>query len=424
MTATVDILEPDYPFPPRFGRTKRIVLISILVACAYVGVMWWLRSQARSRLEAHIQAIHARGEPVLPEDFQTPYVSDDSNAAYSLGSAFKSRKLSQAQSDFLDSFDLDEPLDDKGRQLLGQIAQSSAQARQLARRARFQDSVDWNVRYRPPVISVLLPHLSPQRQLARTLTRIAEHEHLAGNDAEAIEIARDIVRQANLLHRDNPAFVTHLVAMGNAAEACNLVRVLSYDLQVFPDAQATTQPTGPASRKQVQALIKELLDDTDQSRGYVTSLQVERMMEYDLAKNPMSIGVWGPEMRPILEALYRPIFDLDAIRIMENTTKVAKAGQADHWRAAQAAIPNGDKLLTRQTTATGATRLLSLVIMPSFNRAVLNQYRNRALRRVAALRLAIRLYQIDHDGQFPQTLEQLVPAYIAAVPLDPFCPSG
>jgi hypothetical protein len=212
--------------------------------------------------------------------------------------------------------------------------------------------------------------------------------------------------------------------LGNASEACNLVRVLSYDLEVIPEALATTQPTGPASRRQVQALIQELLDDTDQSRGYVTSLQVERMMEYDLAKNPMSIGVWGPEMRPILEAFYRPVFDLDAIRIMENTTKTSNAGLADSWRAAQAALPNVDKLFTGQTTATGSTRLLSVVIMPAFHRAVLNQYRNRTLRRVAALRLAIRLYQSDHDGQFPRTLEQLVPTYIAAVPRDPFSPGG
>jgi hypothetical protein len=45
-------------------------------------------------------------------------------------------------------------------------------------------------------------------------------------------------------------------------------------------------------------------------------------------------------------------------------------------------------------------------------------------RRAAALALAIRLYQLDRRGERPTSLAELVPAYLAAVPADPFAAGG
>jgi len=40
-------------------------------------------------------------------------------------------------------------------------------------------------------------------------------------------------------------------------------------------------------------------------------------------------------------------------------------------------------------------------------------------RRLAATALAIRLFVIDHIGAFPRSLNELVPSYLPAVPMDP-----
>jgi hypothetical protein len=48
----------------------------------------------------------------------------------------------------------------------------------------------------------------------------------------------------------------------------------------------------------------------------------------------------------------------------------------------------------------------------------------RADRRLSAAALAIRLYQADHAGRFPPSLEALVPAYLPFLPVDPFDPNG
>ncbi|MBI1826771.1 MAG: hypothetical protein HYR83_10360 [Planctomycetes bacterium] len=47
-------------------------------------------------------------------------------------------------------------------------------------------------------------------------------------------------------------------------------------------------------------------------------------------------------------------------------------------------------------------------------------FRIRATRHMAATALAIRLYQLDHDGQRPRGLVELVPDYLPSMPIDPF----
>jgi type II secretory pathway pseudopilin PulG len=67
--------------------------------------------------------------------------------------------------------------------------------------------------------------------------------------------------------------------------------------------------------------------------------------------------------------------------------------------------------------------IYTLFIMPSVNRAVLTNYRDLTDRRAAAMLLAIRLYEADH-GAAPANLYLLVPAYLPAVPVDPFSKDG
>jgi hypothetical protein len=47
-----------------------------------------------------------------------------------------------------------------------------------------------------------------------------------------------------------------------------------------------------------------------------------------------------------------------------------------------------------------------------------------ANRRLAATALAVMLYRADHGGAFPQTLDDLVPQYLPAVPVDPLAVRG
>jgi hypothetical protein len=59
-------------------------------------------------------------------------------------------------------------------------------------------------------------------------------------------------------------------------------------------------------------------------------------------------------------------------------------------------------------------------MLPSFDRAIQVNFRNTVERRMTAVSLATRLYAIDHGGKLPSKLDELVPKYLPALPLDPF----
>jgi hypothetical protein len=62
---------------------------------------------------------------------------------------------------------------------------------------------------------------------------------------------------------------------------------------------------------------------------------------------------------------------------------------------------------------------LSNMRASSYGGTIRQSFHGSARRRMAAVALAIRLYELDH-GSLPEQLEQLVPGYLAAIPRDPF----
>ena len=77
----------------------------------------------------------------------------------------------------------------------------------------------------------------------------------------------------------------------------------------------------------------------------------------------------------------------------------------------------------RNVLASGVVPQISAILGPSHKRSAQLHLRSLAVRRMAAIALAIRLYQLEH-GRRPKTLDELVPAYLDAVPLDPFAPDN
>jgi len=62
-----------------------------------------------------------------------------------------------------------------------------------------------------------------------------------------------------------------------------------------------------------------------------------------------------------------------------------------------------------------------LTVVPELGRDwILGYFHALARGRMAATMLAIRLYAVDHQGALPESLSELVPQYLRAVPSDPF----
>src|SRR5205807_2643017 len=60
------------------------------------------------------------------------------------------------------------------------------------------------------------------------------------------------------------------------------------------------------------------------------------------------------------------------------------------------------------------------LIWAGFDRAIERHFRCLGDRRATVISLAAQLYRADHDGRWPARLDELVPAYLPAVPIDPF----
>jgi hypothetical protein len=391
---TVDS-EPTIPFPPRFWWLKRIVVIAVLFVLGMIALLKWWAWKAEQRMTAEVARLRASGERVPIEDFQHPAVADADNAAMSLKTAAALTKQNA-------------------------VAGKSVPSRAPARLARFQSKADWGVTIQSPVSTVLLPGLSSQRQLTNELAINVAYEHAVQHDAEAIEILRDMLSQANRLHQDSPFLVSDLVGIGITRKTCETIRAIAHDLEVLKDEKATTQPTGLASRQQVRMLIDDLLDDRAYRAGFQRAMQGERLFQYDTAMNASGFPAMGlPNVGP-----WRPMYVLDAIRGMRHITQVQAAGAVADFQTSKARMPSQFKFMPGQSAASFITHFFSSLTTPALDRVVQLQFTGLAERRVAALRLAIRLYQIDHDNQYPSRLEELVPRYIASLPADPFRAGG
>ena len=81
---------------------------------------------------------------------------------------------------------------------------------------------------------------------------------------------------------------------------------------------------------------------------------------------------------------------------------------------------SGLRSLARAAQRAASVRyVFARMLVPALSRAVLSHYRGIGDRRLAATALAVRHYQVDHGGQFPPKLADLVPVYLPKVPIDP-----
>ena len=144
----------------------------------------------------------------------------------------------------------------------GHIVSVNQKSLQLCRGARLLSGVDWNIPLTRPVFMVLLTHLNSQRELARLERVAAFHDHAIGNDAEAIERVRDVLRQASAIDRRPACAVTHLVRIGIEELAIDAVEQITPELHISETKKPVAEKKS-ATPEQISELIGELLDESE-----------------------------------------------------------------------------------------------------------------------------------------------------------------
>ncbi len=411
----------------RGSSWRRTLKITFCVVCAFIlcamlfRVIWGVRTT--SRLNDAVSELERAGEPIRLEDLNPDPVPDADNAA---------RLLIQAA----ETIDIDADDDIWGQPyIIATIDQRAAveavvephrPALALVRQARSLSGIDWGVEFTSPAVEVLLPQIGPQRQLSRVMGRAAALDVYTGAHGAALETVRDILFAARALD-EMPILISHLVASAEAGMACRVIEDVAHLL----DLEAAG-----ATRQQIEVLIEELLDDAQYRAGMRRGLMGERACLLDSTllmcrgQFPLSqtSGGWFVASTPTALTRARalvltPLLKADGVRCLEIMGQMIEAAAADDYPTAAARLPNTGQIQGRASILERVAGVPSLVLLPALDRAILLQFTHLANRRMAATALAMRLFEIDH-GARPQALDELVPTYLTALPLDPFTDDG
>ena len=383
----------------RFWWLKRITLgLGVfLLLMAITWVMWdqYSRALLRQRIAAYRQA----GEPTTPEDLQPPAVADERNAAlvYNRAIAAMAPNVDCPTSSAVD-FDNELPYHPDWFTMERRAAKANAKTFELARQASKLEEADWGLKMRSPLIAQLLPHLATQRTLANHLGDHALLEHFEGNDAQALEDIRVMLHHGNAVGQ-TPFVVSSLLQIGIKAVAMDRLATIAADLQVGPPE------TQRATQEQVHALIRELLADNSAASGMAKAMLTERISTAESTPAEASMAL-------------KPSFRLDACRAMDAVTAASKALRLpDLPSARKEFLPVSKGVWNYESNP--AWMLRNTLTPLITDRAVTKAYQVICEERMAAIRLAFRLYVID-AGHYPATLDALESKYLPALPHDPF----
>ena len=398
--ARTTIAKPKFR-PWRVGRVVVVLLGLPLLAHAAWG---WHADRALTR---RVEALRARGERILPDDFKSrqtvnlyenaardlraaaAIVDDDSEAAASANWSSTTR-----------------PVDPRAWPYLERAHAWFEPALRRVERAQTKPVCDWEHRIPARAMDLLLPELNGLQAIQNVLYTSALVEHRDGRDDLVVRRVGQLLYLADTCAR-TPASAALSVAHDANDRAAVTLEQAVHQLRIGTAA-------GHAPPADVRKLIASLLDETTIDSGFDTAMQAERMVQLDAVTQRGG----HPELGAPSNYAVRPWLDGAGLANLERNTRVIEAvrGAAD-WPTARQRLNTLPAMPRREFFA--SFDLHNLV-----RRAAQNHFLTLSDRRLAATALAIRLYEVDHGGARPRQLDELVPAYLPRVPLDAMAAGG
>jgi hypothetical protein len=419
----------DAPYPPRFRWMKRISILFFAFAIVLLAARWYLGRIVHRQFQQLLDKAAAAGEVTKIEQLSSN-IPDEQNAAviWNLAMAAVNRNVNTPRQSNL-TYHSYPPWSDEWHQTLEQGVSGNTKAIALARQARAKTLVDWKLPIASPLSAVMLPNLNNARNLANVLADGSLHAHIHGDDFEAIEHLRDLHRLGQDIGK--PFFISHLVGIGIKAMMASQLMSSAPDLVIENSRIPPHLPSAkPATRQQLATFIHELIADDENVKPFQQALDVERLVA--LNSSTLTAGQ---------SYLLAPIFEKDAIGRSEELSRVIHTVDNPVWPfplrmstfsyslllAAPSLSPAWVKPfggpLSPGQTAPRFSRILFANFYLSNYRVLETTRRVREEIRFATISIATQMYRADH-GDWPATLDALVPQYLSKVPIDPYSPSG
>ena len=395
----------------RKGRRLKVshVLIILLLIC--VGAFAYYRLSLKSKLQARIDAIRAAGYPVTCAELDEWYTIPENveNAAYTIMDAFsyykewdkaKSKSLPVVGQAKLPA--RTEPLDEETKVLIAQYIADHNEALELLHAAAAIEN------YRYPIDfsagnETLIPDL---RNLKRGVELLSIEAISHGENKNPGLSAHSLISSFNISRClvKEPMLVSHL-----ARTACQALTVTILERIVnrtdFRDEQLV----------ELSRAIVDAQDRLNMSNALVGN----RCMMLSVFKDPVSVNpdIFGVKLpsAPVLE-LYKAlgIADMDAIICLDILNDFMETTRLPLHRRQEAA-----DAIDARLKSVSKIHILLPAVMPPLSRITTIDLRAIAGLRSAQVALAVQRYRLA-VGRLPDTLADLVPTYLEAVPQDPF----
>ena len=404
--------EPTIPWPPRFWWLKRIALgwLFVIALLLIVRLIWgW---QIDRRMENQLAAWRALGQPTRPEDFAEPEVPDAENAALVLMGLRVSNPIPWEWED-----ELKLPLPPGMVKGIQRRVKLNAKVLDAVRRARGMPKVRWGYAISAGADGQWhSPRIGVDSEVADLIHAAALEAHQQGDDARAMEYVLDLLSIAKA-DRVQPS-IMHAVGLADRTAQWVIA-------EIAPDFNVGAIKASPETSREA---LTALLDEDGRTNAIIRGLMVERCRMPGIYRHRGDFVANGPVPgRPwhiVMAWLLQPATDKLAFCEMRMVTLAAEQIAAGRPASARSTANTDD--CKPDDHPLGSSQRLCNVSRSNYGwLPFMNTLPNRCLMRQAdvratALSLAIRLYQLDHNGRYPATLDELAPKYLPAVPDDPF----
>lgn len=295
---------------------------------------------------------------------------------------------------------MDEPIPPEVWERARTLVEVDAEALRLVREANAMVAEGGAVRFPrdwSQHMGMLLPELGQLRRLVNNLENEAELAANREDAAAAVEAAEQIVVASRALEHD-PNVISHLVRLLILAGATATMEDIIAQVQLTDD--------------QLTAL-ERCLDTAEESRSLRRALAGER-----------ALFVGAFELIDTLANSKGGVFSIGTLWRGSGVYKLDRLAylRLMQWQMDAAGVPLAQRNAAAiQQNIDGLPRIyfMTRILTPAYDRVFAAQERHNATLDVARVGLALERHRLAH-GNYPPTLDQLVPMYLDVVPVDPF----
>lgn len=373
----------------RWGLSKpRLSAFALLLILS--AIAWTLLFEVMSaRIARSNEELRKNGRPICADDLNQEPIPDSVNPALLYVQAGSIANAYTTTQPYFS--DLVYPFNDAWVKAAQEAESALAPAFTLVSQASKLPNGRNNTRFKSPLLNLMLPNLSPSKEIARALSDSACLHNIQGDSFAALGRINDIL-DVERSTTNEPTLVSGLVSIGEWSLAAETA------MSIAPTLKSEDLPK---TRDAIVLLIGRFLDERSRNQGIVSGISGDRVMVVDMAQVAFK-SIW----------IGKPLGYAGELYVVRRYNEIEEILNSPDKRA------RINRLERPQSFSD--PRSVMDTIMPALGAVVERHFRGLGQTRSAAAALAIHLYRMEHDGRLPASLDELVPRYLPAVPKDPY----